>query len=408
MARELKVQSGCVPKQAKRALFIVPVLLAGAVAWWAAADREPIYQGRSLSQWLESYPVIPVMYGDGDSPRYVTFVFGLNFPFFPVPDESDAEQRAAHDAVRHIGTDAVPTLLRMLRARDSVLKGKAMDLLDRQSLIQIRWTKAEELNKRAVWAFYALSNKAEGCVTKVVEIANQNISPESQACSVQALGFIGPGAKAAIPSLLKWASDADSYDTRRCAIQVLLRLHAEPDQVVPLLTNALMDKYLQGLAVEGLQEYGPDARAAVPVLMDHTNRTRFGISQYYAIVTLGCIGPSAEEAVPWLLGWATNTNTPEGYGGEAMAAIEALGKIRAQPDRVLPVLVRMLHDDEGLERYAAEALGTFGPAAKPAVPALIELLNHTRNAMTRSSAVVAIKRIDPETIVEPAGGGSNL
>ena len=405
MARELRVQSGFVPKQAKRALFIVLVLLAGAVAWWAAADREPVYQGRSLSQWLESYPVIPVMYGDGATPRYVPWGFGgfePNFPFFPVPDESDAEVRAAHDAVRHIGTDAIPTLLRMLRARDSALKGKAMDLFDRQNLIQIRWTKAEELNKRAVWAFYALSNKAEGCVTKVVEIANQNISPESQACSVQALGFIGPGAKAAIPSLLKWATDADSYDTRRCAIQVLLRIHAEPDQVVPLLTNALMDKYLQRTAVQGLQEYGPDARAAVPVLMDHTNWTRFGMYQYHAIVTLGCIGPPAEEAVPWLLGWATNTL--EGNGGKAMAAIEALGKIRAQPDRVVPVLVRVLHDDEGLERYAAEALGMFGPAAKPAVPALIELLNHTRNARPRSNAVIAIKRIDPETIVEPAGG----
>jgi hypothetical protein len=86
-----------VRKPLKIVLAIVLVAIAGAIAWQILRTREPSYQGRSLGSWLTAY--------------------------YPVTQKTPATERArkaeemrkAHEAVRQIGTDALPTLLRMQR-----------------------------------------------------------------------------------------------------------------------------------------------------------------------------------------------------------------------------------------------------------------------------------------------------
>jgi len=76
------------------ALAVVLVALAGVIAWQALREREPVYQGKGLRVWLREYRL------------------GLN----------TGASKVAADAVRHIGTNALPTLLEMLGAKDSKLK----------------------------------------------------------------------------------------------------------------------------------------------------------------------------------------------------------------------------------------------------------------------------------------------
>ena len=51
--------------------------------------------------------------------------------------------------------------------------------------------------------------------------------------------------------------------------------------------------------------------------------------------------------------------------------------------------------EEGLPGKALEALGKIGPAAKEAVPALVEIVKNGKKAM-RKQAGDALKRIDPK------------
>ncbi len=86
--------------------------------------------------------------------------------------------------------------------------------------------------------------------------------------AINDLGSLGPRAKAAAPALLQLL---DRKDDLLCgpAAAALVRIQAEPDQAIPALIGCLLDREGRGRpdVVEALGEFGPKARAAVPVLV---------------------------------------------------------------------------------------------------------------------------------------------
>jgi hypothetical protein len=112
------------------AIAVVLVILTGVFAWQRLRLREPIYQGRSLSKWLAAYRLHGVA-------GVETWQVRL-------------EQQEADEAVRHVGTNALPMLLRMLRAQDSALESRFAGLATRQHLIPIDYIPAEEDRKSVV------------------------------------------------------------------------------------------------------------------------------------------------------------------------------------------------------------------------------------------------------------------
>ena len=322
-------------KRVHIALGVVLVMLAGVIAWQVLREREPVYQGKRLSSWLKAHG------GQG-------------------------WQRNADEAVRQAGTNAIPTLLRMLCAKDSPLKAKFMDLAERQHIIKVQYTSAIFWNRAAEHGFEVLGAKAQSAVPALIEIADQKIPSTSQINAITALGLIGPSSKEAVPSLLRWATNADVY-VRSSAIHALGAIHAEPDRVVPVLINGLhdSDSRVQVRAVMALEKFGPNVKIAAPTLV---------------------------EAIPSLLWWATNAST-----FRRLDAVAVLGSIGAEPDRVVPALTNALHDPYASVRFkAVEALRHFGPDAKPAVPALVEYINSHDNSPDRWAATKALKAIDPE------------
>jgi hypothetical protein len=94
----------------KRHILLAALLVAvlGGLAWLVLrpGEGELVYQGKPLSFWIERY----------------------------ASDRSKVERQEAEIAVRHIGTNAIPTLLRMLQARDSALKLKLVALAKKHNL----------------------------------------------------------------------------------------------------------------------------------------------------------------------------------------------------------------------------------------------------------------------------------
>lgn len=110
------------PKRVQIALAVLLVAIVGVMMWEVLREREPVYQGKSLSQWLEEY--------------------NQNFLFLNSPIRAQAKS-----AVGQIGTNALPILLEWTAKKDSILKKELMALAKRQSLVKIHF-RSEDVNHR--------------------------------------------------------------------------------------------------------------------------------------------------------------------------------------------------------------------------------------------------------------------
>ena len=124
-------------------IVLCGAILSGA-AWIAVgkAPPEPTWAGYSLSDWLQSG------YGSG-----MTHV------------EGDWEE--ADEAVRGMGTNAIPYLVRELGAKHSPLKWWFVKMTWKQSLVHVPYTPADERRERAIAAFEALGSVATSAVATI-------------------------------------------------------------------------------------------------------------------------------------------------------------------------------------------------------------------------------------------------
>ena len=192
------------------AIVVVVVALAGVVGWQVMKPSdEPVYRGRALTSWLrDSAEVFYVVDHPGldmfqrydlISPLGTNASAGLN-----------ATAPQAREALHQIGTNAIPTLLRLLRAKDSPSKAKFINLARRQRLIKIELAPSDFWNYAAAWAFQQLGESARSAVPSLIDIAKENVSQSSRKFAIMSLGSVGPAAKEAVPALLLWLTNADS------------------------------------------------------------------------------------------------------------------------------------------------------------------------------------------------------
>ena len=133
-------------------LFIASVaVIATAALWLANTSREPSWQGKRLTTWLLEVRNSESRFDDQNDPKIIQ----------------------CRQAVRSIGTNAIPVLLRILNQKDSKLKEAATDLLDRQHLIKINIRSAEEQKDLSVIGFYLLGDLATNAVPALADIASQ-------------------------------------------------------------------------------------------------------------------------------------------------------------------------------------------------------------------------------------------
>ncbi len=129
----------------------------------ATRPREPVYQGRTLSEWLADLNGNP----DGEA-------WGN-----------------ASEALHQIGSNAVPQIREMLRAEDSTAKQRLNGLLNRQSLIRFRFKSARDAHVVAMSACVALGPAAKEALPDLRRLL---LGERTAPYSLQALSKIGPAA----------------------------------------------------------------------------------------------------------------------------------------------------------------------------------------------------------------------
>ncbi len=317
----------------RRVWFVILSLAALGVLIWLilpAGEPEPVYQGKSLRHWLAFFTAT-----QGNA----------------TPDD----RTQAVEALRKIGTNAIPALLEMLQEKDSPLKLKWIALLQKQHLFKPP-QRAMWRNYQAAKGFEALGATASNAVPTLVQVYRMKISEISQEETLVALGAIGPAASPAATPVLQDALTNLDDRLRSSAVMAIDQIHSQPEVFVPALINALKDS---------------DA----------------GV-RHWAAMALAKYGAAAKPAVPALI---AILNDPDPY-----VRVEAANALKSiDPVAAMPALINALKDSYGLVRaLSAIALARYGPAAKPAVPALIALLNDADPGV-RVEAASALKAIDP-------------
>jgi HEAT repeat protein len=246
------------------ALVAVALVAGGASLLLGRHEAGPIVEGKPLSAWLRNY------------------------------QRADPQTRARIDQIlRATGTNMIPTLLRMLRERDSAPKLKLVQLIQTQHLIRFRPNFAADRNQEASYAFAILGPAGRDAVPALVQIYNDNVSSISRFWTAISLANIGPAASNAVPVLIAGVTNS-IMDVRLGSITALDNIHSQPQLTVPALATALHDQQatVRYYAVLAVARFGPQATSAIPALEGLVKDPDRSVRQG-AIDALARIGPQA-------------------------------------------------------------------------------------------------------------------
>lgn len=253
MTRRVRIISG-----------ILIVLVPGVFLWAIFWPHQQMYQGKSLRAWLE--------HSIAGGPMASA-------------DTNDVA------AIRQFGASAVPTLLKMARAKDSPLKQSWIKLMRAQKVIPSHLHTDEEYHSMACSGFYALGSAGKEAVPALMELLKKN-DPEIRSTANTCLGNIGPAAGAAVPLLVQFVNDTNRF-VRFGTLISLGRIHMEPETVVPILMRTL-NPTNENLAITimVLGQFGEKAKPAVPALLGYLKDTNDFV-RYRANTALKQIDPEA-------------------------------------------------------------------------------------------------------------------
>jgi HEAT repeat protein len=298
--------------QKKWRLGLVAVLGLAAIGalLYASRTNEPSFQGRKLGEWLAN-----------------------------IENTEDSEPETARNAVRHIGTNAIPYLLEMMQAEDSKLKETFNNLVSKTHIYRLRISDAGLKHSRAFLGFWALGPQASSAIPELKALAR---NPKFVSTAARALVEIGPaGVEAAVVGL------AD--------------------------TNAIVRRQTAGaLGFPGIVRFTTNATPA----------------------RMAVLRAQAEFAVPPLIRALNDSDELT----RARAAI-ALGLLGQKPEFAVPALIKNLQVTNSwrVPSSAAKALGRFGPTAASALPALKEIATHP-DSRVRESVKSAIEAIESPAV----------
>lgn len=254
--------------RARAIVYTVLIAALAALMVYALRTREPVYQGKRLSEWMDR----------------------------AASDGNQAEIDEAVAAIRHIGTNGIPFLLDELQARDP-LWVKALGRVDGRLPFNLDLPSAGARVNRAIGGFVILGEGAAPAIPKLTELMLDapalnataaveairfaggtnavpilicgltNLAGWPQVWTAQALGSLSNHSAPAVPALLANLTSPDSTVRSSCA-SALGKIASQFELVVPALTILLADpdQNVRIAAAIALGEFKGGALSAAPAL----------------------------------------------------------------------------------------------------------------------------------------------
>ncbi|HXU74987.1 MAG TPA: hypothetical protein VN794_00390 [Methylomirabilota bacterium] len=384
----------------RRLIFVLALLVVVAgVGSWLFGLWEPRYQGKSLSRWFVQYYTVY----DAEN------------------DETGSARRAeAAAAIRAIGTNAVPFLLKECFSNepDSAFRSNLLTSLRHlpAPFSFPSYVRVEYIRGAAAEALLEIRPPAEMILSKATnELAGTNRYPRYVALFL--LGTIGPGAEKGVPWLVRGLQSSDPNEVV-LSLRSIQNLGPAAQGALPellgLLTNPpptawIQTDWLREHAAPALASLGTNAAPAIPILkqlfLAETNyhvRTiiasalcRIDPNETTALVTvfeemtctntpqarvatarfLGNLGVSAINTAPLLFGMLTDTNLDVSCA--AAGALRKMGAVKAAVKK--PLAKQLTDQDEEIRFHAAKTLVQFDPADPDALNVFIEIIRKRSN-----------------------------
>lgn len=358
-----------VPREkTRRILFIGAIVIClAAFSWVVLHSREPTFQGKSLTFWLEK-----LSQSNG-------------------PNIDQVEPEAAF-AVRQIGAKAVPRLLSLAAAKDTRTYQFLRKLAEKQSYIHFPISSEEHfehLNELAAYGFYALGTRGEKAAPDLGRLLKDD-DAHVRGVAACSLGFMGEAARPIIPELISLLENSNRHPIEVDGVVYAL------NELGPLASSTI--PMLQTLLTNSNSSVRPMAQAALirmnaaPLspfleqLKDTSNMSNWNFASDVVVQ----LRTNAVPAVPLLILALENTNSQVQSG-----ALYTLGMLHLRPELAVPAILPFIHSTNTITLDSAvDALRQFGKAAKPAVPALLECMSASNQGM-RERISNALSVIDP-------------
>jgi HEAT repeat protein len=314
-----------------------------------------------------------------------------------------------------IGAPAVPHLIKNLGAgapeatQISIYKTlAAMGPSANSAVPTLEFARRCEPDSVKIQRAYALI-RITGAHQASLDVLHNMVKRDDKRANLEALACLcaaGVKAKELVPTMVSFV-EADDAAYHYDAMETLVNIG--PDAVPALIesiTTSGCRRFNRNLftrvgqeqpkhterVLQTLQRMGPDATAAIEVFIQVVEGG--GALAIYAADALPDFGPNAKRAVPTLLDAlkADSVNL-------RLSSAAALARIdRQQVTHTIPVLVAVMHGKNANEtERAAWQLASLGADAKPAVPALLALLN-TEAPQFRLRLAEVLTYIDPSAM----------
>jgi hypothetical protein len=255
----------------------------GVVAFWPG-EKEPEYNGKKLSEWLQAYEL-------GYSNDAEERIF-------------EREQKAAANAIQHIGTNALPWLLRWIAYDPPAWKEKIGRFVVKiRSKTVTRWyVKGYRLRFDAVQGFRVLGPNAAPAVAELERIVKGSRCGFGQQCAMDALGCVGKDGLSVIIAALE---NKKTSHTAAVCILGLSEGGVDVSSAIPALLSMDRERYKIAVANPGFEHFywiphvdqnPPNIAPALINCLHHTNSA----VRAEAAHALGLIGERALPAVPAL------------------------------------------------------------------------------------------------------------
>jgi len=260
-----------------------------------------------------------------------------------VDARNEQETLRAINQVQQIGTNAIPFLLQLMRAKDSKTKELVIRILSKQHIFDFRLENDIRKHLRAVLCFEAL----------------------------------GTNASAAIPALKGMLSNPETAHFLGVALI----------KIGPAGVDAV---------VSGLGSTNIAVRRECAGILGSPGIARFSTNWTWTLARMDALQAHGHIAIPPLLVALNDSDELV----RARAAI-ALGFLGQQPGVVLPALIQNLHEINGwrVPASAAKAIGRFGSDAVSAIPELKKVADH-KDLRVREAVEGAIHALEtPNTLM---------
>src|SRR5712692_3461380 len=146
-------------------LAVLAVALLGGLVWMLSRPAEPAYQGKPLSAWINEYNGRP-----GDT------------------------NQAALVAIREMGTNAIPALLKIIKSDDPPFQRMMSELNRKQSMVHFPVREPWQRRWAASFALYAMGTSAKSAfaaLTNLLFHPNARFNSSAPAIALAGMGSEG-------------------------------------------------------------------------------------------------------------------------------------------------------------------------------------------------------------------------